>query len=301
MKAIHSNRGFTLVEVIVTLVITVIIMCIAVPNMAGYIRRAGNTSVIAECRSTVEAGMLILSERTSFYTSITDNEKNKIMELSGAEGNIKNIKGGIRDVIDYMEYESAGGVIVVYENGKYTVKNSYKTENNTANMKDDTNENEKETEITTGEAPSEETTYTTIKIRDKDNKYHYISDSVILWESMKTENVASFKAGSIYRQGDLFYICTADSDIKTSDTEDLSELQGSVLIKISESTVMYTDDYMQSLRSDSPETISIGDMKYSGEEYYICKNIRKDCTVYDTYYYSSLWQKVDKKYFYMKH
>ena len=74
-KALRGNFGFTLVEVIVVLVVISILMCISAPSALGYLKRAGNTAVIAECKSVVEAGMLVLSERTSLYTSITSDEK----------------------------------------------------------------------------------------------------------------------------------------------------------------------------------------------------------------------------------
>ena len=305
IKTICGNCGFTLIEIIVVLVIAAILMSITVPGVVGYIRRAGHVSVTEECRQTVDASMLILSDRTSPYTYITADEMSKIKELSGADGIIISIKGGTKDIVDYLEYKSVGGTVVVYENGAYTVKDESSQENtknengNTENNTEKTEEQfdpvtEKITETTSAEAQNK-----ALRIRDKDDKDHYTSDNVIAWESLKTNARASLDKGSVYRQGDRYYVCVANMDINTNNVNSLSEIQNGILIEISESTNIYTHDFYIS-NGENRIDLSKGDMKYDEGKYYICSYLSTDelnNTLYNCYYADNFWTEISNKYF----
>ena len=307
IKTLRGNFGFTLVEVIVVLVVISILMCISAPSVIGHLKKAENTAVFAECKSAVEAAIFVLSEKTSSYTSITPDEMSKIRELSGIKGSIITIKGGEKNVVDYMEYKAGNGTIAIYDNGEYSLKDdseSNKGNNEPENTTESNTENNDENlEISTKESTTEETTFSTIKIRDKNGADHYISNNAISWESLKSNKNAVLKPGNIYRQGNQFYVCVADGDVNINDAENISDIHNGALISIGESTIMYTDDYMHSLRDNSPETVAIGKMKYSEGEYYICKELPPDPKqqkLIGVYYYEKIWQKIDKKFFYIK-
>jgi prepilin-type N-terminal cleavage/methylation domain-containing protein len=58
----QNNKGFTLVEVIVVLVIIAILMTFAVPALTGYIDRAKQTQYIADARNRAVAIQSVLTE-----------------------------------------------------------------------------------------------------------------------------------------------------------------------------------------------------------------------------------------------
>ena len=61
-KKLKNKKGFTLVELIVVLVILAILAALLVPALTGYIDKANQEKVIAECRSVVVASQTTASE-----------------------------------------------------------------------------------------------------------------------------------------------------------------------------------------------------------------------------------------------
>lgn len=61
-KKLKNKKGFTLVELIVVLVILAILAALLVPALTGYIDKANQEKVIAECRSVVVAAQTTSSE-----------------------------------------------------------------------------------------------------------------------------------------------------------------------------------------------------------------------------------------------
>lgn len=55
MKKDYRNKGFTLVEMIVVIVIIGILLAILVPGMFKYIQKAKEQQAIVECRAVVTA------------------------------------------------------------------------------------------------------------------------------------------------------------------------------------------------------------------------------------------------------
>lgn len=65
---VKKQKGFTLVELIVVLVILSILAALLVPSLTGYIEKTRKTEVVAETRAITQAAQVILNE-----TYATDN------------------------------------------------------------------------------------------------------------------------------------------------------------------------------------------------------------------------------------
>lgn len=77
-KKLKNKKGFTLVELIVVLVILAILAALLVPALTGYIDKANQEKVIAECRSVVVAAQTTSSEYYGLGKAdiLTDSTKN---------------------------------------------------------------------------------------------------------------------------------------------------------------------------------------------------------------------------------
>ena len=73
----QSQRGFTLVELIVVLVILAVLAALLVPSLTGYIDKAKKKAVITEARDVWTASQAALSECYALYPeSFTANSAN---------------------------------------------------------------------------------------------------------------------------------------------------------------------------------------------------------------------------------
>lgn len=73
-KKLKNKKGFTLVELIVVLVILAILAALLVPALTGYIDKANQEKVIAECRSVVMAAQTTASEYYGLNKDLSKNE-----------------------------------------------------------------------------------------------------------------------------------------------------------------------------------------------------------------------------------
>lgn len=62
IRNLKNKKGFTLVELIVVLVILAILAALLVPALTGYIDKAKEQSITAECRMTVMAAQTKIDE-----------------------------------------------------------------------------------------------------------------------------------------------------------------------------------------------------------------------------------------------
>lgn len=69
-----NQKGFTLVEVIVVLVILAIMAAILIPSLIGYIDKARQNSTQTECRAVVQAAQTLASEAYAKDKTITEIE-----------------------------------------------------------------------------------------------------------------------------------------------------------------------------------------------------------------------------------
>lgn len=98
-KKLKDKKGFTLVELIVVLVILAILAALLIPALTGYIDKANQDKVAAECRQVVVAAQTEISEAygkgTLKYTAAAGNTPAKvdgvkaddIMQLAEAKSN----------------------------------------------------------------------------------------------------------------------------------------------------------------------------------------------------------------------
>lgn len=82
-KKLKNKKGFTLVELIVVLVILAILAALLVPALTGYIDKANQEKVIAECRSVVMAAQTTASEYYGLNKDLNDegNKKTALAQI----------------------------------------------------------------------------------------------------------------------------------------------------------------------------------------------------------------------------
>ncbi len=101
-----NQKGFTLVEVIVVLVILAIMAAILIPSLINYIDKARQNSAQSECRAAVQATQTLSSEAYAKYktieTIVFDDSTSDASSLS-ADGKTYTITA--KDIKDLSEVE----------------------------------------------------------------------------------------------------------------------------------------------------------------------------------------------------
>lgn len=72
IRKMKNKKGFTLVELIVVLVILAILAALLIPALTGYIDKANQEKVIAECRSVAMAAQTTASEYYGLNKGLDD-------------------------------------------------------------------------------------------------------------------------------------------------------------------------------------------------------------------------------------
>lgn len=112
-KGLQSNKGFTLVELIVVLVILAILAAILVPALLGYIDRAKGQQVVLNAKSYLTAAQ---AEFSSMYakdkdpvTSIAASDKERIFDTADVpcDGFIAYVKSATSDKHNHFKIAAA--------------------------------------------------------------------------------------------------------------------------------------------------------------------------------------------------
>lgn len=127
MLALQNKRkkegGFTLVELIVVLVILAILAALLIPALTGYIDRAKEKNITAECRQAVMAAQTLYDEayanvaKGATATKPTQADIQKLAEVTGtiAADTLTFSNGKVATLV-YVR----NGITCTYTNGTYT-------------------------------------------------------------------------------------------------------------------------------------------------------------------------------------
>jgi prepilin-type N-terminal cleavage/methylation domain-containing protein len=126
-----ANKGFTLVELFVVLVILAILAAILVPVLLGYIDKARQSSAIEECHMCVVAAQSVATEQygknSTFINSADSDQISEISKLADSEGKINSVDYIANDTqVSKLVYTATNGFVVTYTytagdiSGKYT-------------------------------------------------------------------------------------------------------------------------------------------------------------------------------------
>lgn len=135
-KKLKNKKGFTLVELIVVLVILAILAALLVPALTGYIDKANQEKVIAECRSVVMAAQTTASEYYGLNKGLKDSTNNDAENVKTALAQIQTLaevptkKGADNKDVPVWHYQITIGTAngennvvteVVFDDGKSSV------------------------------------------------------------------------------------------------------------------------------------------------------------------------------------
>lgn len=140
MKKDYRNKGFTLVEMIVVIVIIGILLAILVPGMFKYIQKAKEQQAIVECHSVVTATQTLSYELYSNDLFIPDTfctSENKKIILTDADvdGLINDIKFTLNSAqVSYLSYTTSSSITVVYDINNSSVYTIMDGSQNTTTM-----------------------------------------------------------------------------------------------------------------------------------------------------------------------
>lgn len=128
-----EQKGFTLIEVIVVLVIIAIMAALLIPSLAGYIDKAKSDTMKSDASACVKAAQTIGSEvylqDKSVVGKVTITSLTKAEELSKIPGAVQEL-AEVKGTVSGLTYDTNGKVtgLTYTNNGKsisYTAANGY--------------------------------------------------------------------------------------------------------------------------------------------------------------------------------
>ncbi|MEA5050918.1 MAG: type II secretion system protein [Oscillospiraceae bacterium] len=104
-----GSGGFTLVEVIVTLVVLAILAGIFIPSMTGYIDRAKQKTIIVGCRTCVSAAQTLAAEAYADGADDCTPAPADVLALAGVDGGVSGIGvDAVSAQVLHLTYEKDG-------------------------------------------------------------------------------------------------------------------------------------------------------------------------------------------------
>lgn len=100
-----KNKGFTLIELIVTIVILGVVMLVAAPNITSMIDKNERISYIQDAQKLVKLAKYKFNETTSGHPSSSSCLKYKITDLDRSELNDAPKSGSYLDNYSYVEVQ----------------------------------------------------------------------------------------------------------------------------------------------------------------------------------------------------
>lgn len=126
MKKDYRNKGFTLVEMIVVIVIIGILLAILVPGMFKYIQKAKEQQAIVECRAVVTAADTLALElyAKDLFDPLTflHNNKNSIINQANVKGEIQSLSFEVsKPTLQNLTYITESKIKVLYDTTQASV------------------------------------------------------------------------------------------------------------------------------------------------------------------------------------
>ncbi len=103
-----TQKGFTLVEVIIVLVIIAILSVMLVPSLTGYIDNAKRSQVLAECKMATAAAQTLYGDYFASENSITYDEVETLAEVPGTVTLIATNTPVDPHVVVHLTYQNNG-------------------------------------------------------------------------------------------------------------------------------------------------------------------------------------------------
>lgn len=118
----QNNKGFTLIEIMVIIVILAVLMAIAVPSVLKYADEGDKAQALDDAYACVSAAKYYGVRSYVNNDPITSIDSSKILNRAGAEGVVVDFTYNIlENTLDALLYKSPKNIYVKFEDNKYEI------------------------------------------------------------------------------------------------------------------------------------------------------------------------------------